>query len=887
MRVTSVLSVIGCCLSLAAASVQPGFDPKDVVRRVHSDAQVPHDRVPSIASLDGEFLVDTSTTYVPAPDDQITPAVAFDGVNFLVVWEDSRNGPWQVYGARVTPQGTLVDPAGFLVSQTGDQFAPAVAFGGTEFLVVWGDYIDQGTDVYGARVTPQGTVLDSTPLVVSRAANEECSPAVGFDGANFLVAWQNLGHPDADIYGARVTPEGIVLDTAGFVVSQTTATYGVGYPAIGCDGANSLVVWQDGSSGYADIHGARVTPQGTVLDTADIVIARATYDQYSPALAFDGANFLVAWNDNLGGDSVDISGVRVSPEGTVLDSTPFVISHASNGIAPPALAFDGTNFFIAWSDHSPADSDGTVYGARVTPQGSVIDSAGIVVSYALSSRYYPVAALGDSVIFVAWEDARSGRDETYGARVTPAGAVLDSAGIIVSRAANDQQAPAIASDGTNFLVAWQDYRDGSGYGDIFAARVTQEGGVLDPAGFVVSHATNEQMYPALAFDGTNYLVVWVDVRDGRDWDIFGARVTQQGQVLDPEGIDISRNGSGQNHPAVAFDGTGFLVVWYDWRDEGTWAPHIYGARVASSGVVLDTAGIRVSQLLAEQYRPEVASDGTNSLVVWTDWRSGDGRVYGARVTSQGHVLDTAGFDISRAPSGASSPALCFDGTNYLVLWDDSRTMVQTDIYGARVSSQGAMLDSASFAITQSLGGRLSPSVSFDGTNSLVVWRDVRSGEDPEIRGARVTPEARVFGGGSVVSNQGNPLSPRVCCGNSGKMLLVYQDWAGTLGGKTYNAERVWGLMDPNPGVAEKMIGERSAVNVQTTIIRGVLNLQPAIYSLQSEIVLLSVDGRKVMDLRPGANDVRALAPGVYFVREQGPRGRGFQDSSVTKVVITR
>ena len=41
-----------------------------------------------------------------------------------------------------------------------------------------------------------------------------------------------------------------------------------------------------------------------------------------------------------------------------------------------------------------------------------------------------------------------------------------------------------------------------------------------------------------------------------------------------------------------------------------------------------------------------------------------------------------------------------------------------------------------------------------------------------------------------------------------------------------------------------------------------------------------------LDLAPGANDVRALAPGVYFVRRQGSRGQGFEDSSVDKVVIT-
>ncbi|MFO7639686.1 MAG: T9SS type A sorting domain-containing protein [bacterium] len=35
---------------------------------------------------------------------------------------------------------------------------------------------------------------------------------------------------------------------------------------------------------------------------------------------------------------------------------------------------------------------------------------------------------------------------------------------------------------------------------------------------------------------------------------------------------------------------------------------------------------------------------------------------------------------------------------------------------------------------------------------------------------------------------------------------------------------------------------------------------------QFPMTLLDASGRKVMDLTPGDNDVRHLAPGVYFVR---------------------
>ena len=37
---------------------------------------------------------------------------------------------------------------------------------------------------------------------------------------------------------------------------------------------------------------------------------------------------------------------------------------------------------------------------------------------------------------------------------------------------------------------------------------------------------------------------------------------------------------------------------------------------------------------------------------------------------------------------------------------------------------------------------------------------------------------------------------------------------------------------------------------------------------------------------PSANDVRALAPGVYFVQQEGSSGLGVEDSRVTKIVVT-
>jgi hypothetical protein len=48
-------------------------------------------------------------------------------------------------------------------------------------------------------------------------------------------------------------------------------------------------------------------------------------------------------------------------------------------------------------------------------------------------------------------------------------------------------------------------------------------------------------------------------------------------------------------------------------------------------------------------------------------------------------------------------------------------------------------------------------------------------------------------------------------------------------------------------------------------------------------VLLDASGRKVLDLKAGANSVQGLAPGVYFVREAQAQA---QAQAVRKVILT-
>ncbi|MBM3332873.1 hypothetical protein FJY68_13670 [candidate division WOR-3 bacterium] len=92
------------------------------------------------------------------------------------------------------------------------------------------------------------------------------------------------------------------------------------------------------------------------------------------------------------------------------------------------------------------------------------------------------------------------------------------------------------------------------------------------------------------------------------------------------------------------------------------------------------------------------------------------------------------------------------------------------------------------------------------------------------------------------------------------------------------ATGVWIARRKPVGVQERVL-VRSIKSLRPTLVRGMLHLPEA-------AGLLDITGRKLMDLVPGANDVRALAPGVYFLKEGGERSEE-GGAGIRKVVITR
>ncbi|MGB2981883.1 MAG: hypothetical protein WBC77_11620 [Candidatus Zixiibacteriota bacterium] len=178
---------------------------------------------------------------------------------------------------------------------------------------------------------------------------------------------------------------------------------------------------------------------------------------------------------------------------------------------------------------------------------------------------------------------------------------------ISGRAYSNQSSPSVADGQANLLAVWEDERV-SPYCDIFGARITPDGEILDPTGISICTASGWQTWVRAAAGSENYLVVWQDDRDV-DYDIYGARIDLNGNVLDPDGFPIYAGEGWESSPAVAWDGTNFLVVWSD-------DSNVYGTRITPQGEILDGTGFQISDETIRTIAPSITFNGSNYLIAW-------------------------------------------------------------------------------------------------------------------------------------------------------------------------------------------------------------------------------------------------------------------------------
>ncbi len=150
--------------------------------------------------------------------------------------------------------------------------------------------------------------------------------------------------------------------------------------------------------------------------------------------------------------------------------------------------------------------------------------------------------------------------------------------------------PDVAVSGERALFVAISHSIASAHADIEGRIMLADGTFAGPA-FTISDAPDKQLYPAVTFDGENFLVAWQDKRDSEfhydeRTDIYGTRVSPNGEVLD-------------------FDASGFGGV----AMTSTPQPERDAALITSGGTTLFAASTFTDDRAREAYRLGIADVG--------------------------------------------------------------------------------------------------------------------------------------------------------------------------------------------------------------------------------------------------------------------------------------
>ena len=332
---------------------------------------------------------------------ELTLNVAFDGTNYLAAILGDASGGNNITAQLFSTNGTLVGSR-ISTGRTGSVPGgiPFVAYGTNTYLMVWEDSATTNDVTYGQLISPAGALQGAAFAISAHASFRQnlAPPGVSFGKTNFLAVWNDDRNVSFDIYGRLVSPAGAL----GSEIAIATGSAKQVEPAVAFDGTNYLVVWEQMNGSQWDVYGVMVSQAGTV--GSPFQINQVSSPSYNPlSLAFDGSQYLVAWNRDIGGGSIvwDIYARFVTAGGTASGSE-FAVTAAAGNQIMPRLAFGQGNYCILWSDKL-FDGTGnyTVTGRFFNPSGQSVGTEFTPFTNVVSSQPMLAGVINDGTQFMA------------------------------------------------------------------------------------------------------------------------------------------------------------------------------------------------------------------------------------------------------------------------------------------------------------------------------------------------------------------------------------------------------------------------------------------------------------------------------------------------------
>jgi hypothetical protein len=143
---------------------------------------------------DNPISLDTSAS--------LFPSVGASNQNAHVCWQDFRDGNWEIYYRRSTDAGSTWSPETRLTNDPGYSEHPSVIVSGQNVHLVWEDSRDGNWEIY-YKCSTDGGVAWSPDVRLTNDENDSWNASISTSGSAIHVVWTDNRDGNAEIYYKR------------------------------------------------------------------------------------------------------------------------------------------------------------------------------------------------------------------------------------------------------------------------------------------------------------------------------------------------------------------------------------------------------------------------------------------------------------------------------------------------------------------------------------------------------------------------------------------------------------------------------------------------------------------------------------------------------------
>ena len=335
------------------------------------------------------------------------PSISVTGQVVHLAWIDGRDQDDEIYYKRSTDDGVTWGPDTRLTSSTGASENPCITASGGVVHVVWQDNRDGNYEIYYKRSADGGitwgpdTRLTNNPSYAS-------PPSIAVSDSILHVVWDDNRDGNIEIYYKRSTDGGISWGP------DTRLTFDPNYSgnaSVAVSGSNVGVVWSDQRDGFLvnEIYWKGSTDGGMNWgpDTRlTYVYWVATY----PSVSISGSSVHVAWNDSRdwgGGGWFEIY-YKTSADVGFTWQPDIRLTNDSNQSEFCSIIVSGSAAHVVWTDYR--DGNPEIYYKRDSA-GNPLGTNEVFIDN--SVHIYPNPASGSTTISFSLSKTQKGSFKVF------------------------------------------------------------------------------------------------------------------------------------------------------------------------------------------------------------------------------------------------------------------------------------------------------------------------------------------------------------------------------------------------------------------------------------------------------------------------------------------